>query len=198
MPIYRYTVIFEPTGEGGYVASVPALNGLAMQGETLDEAREMARAVSETRWPMPHHFYSIPRRTPHRNLRHHLSCVWGINVCILGRNLTRLIKSDRVEQTTDGRYATTHAAVPSTYGATTGRTLPQSATPPPLGTFYFHWGDENRLWLIECDEGFSLDDLLREIAVLEHKALGRVMTPPQSGGVMTGLSQACVVLQRGV
>ena len=43
MPIYRYTVIFEPAEEGGYCVFVPALNGLATQGETLEEAREMAR-----------------------------------------------------------------------------------------------------------------------------------------------------------
>lgn len=40
-----------------------------------------------------------------------------------------------------------------------------------IGTFYFHWSDKNHLWLIECDEGFSQEDLL---AVLEQKALGRV------------------------
>jgi predicted RNase H-like HicB family nuclease len=43
MQIYRYTVIFEPAEEGGYVVHVPALNGAATQGETLEEAREMAR-----------------------------------------------------------------------------------------------------------------------------------------------------------
>ena len=45
--IYRYTVIFEPAEEGGYVVHVPALNGLATQGETIDEAREMAREAIE-------------------------------------------------------------------------------------------------------------------------------------------------------
>jgi predicted RNase H-like HicB family nuclease len=43
MQIHRYTVIFEPAEEGGYVVHVPALNGAATQGETLEEAREMAR-----------------------------------------------------------------------------------------------------------------------------------------------------------
>lgn len=47
MHIYRYTVIFEPAEEGGYVVHVPALNGLATQGETLEEAREMARDAIE-------------------------------------------------------------------------------------------------------------------------------------------------------
>jgi antitoxin HicB len=43
MHIYRYTVIFEPAEEGGYVVHIPALHGAATQGETLDEAREMAK-----------------------------------------------------------------------------------------------------------------------------------------------------------
>jgi len=43
MHIYRYTVIFEPAEEGGYVVHVPALDGAATQGETLEEAREMAK-----------------------------------------------------------------------------------------------------------------------------------------------------------
>jgi predicted RNase H-like HicB family nuclease len=43
MRIYRYTVIFEPAEEGGYVVHVPALHGAATQGETLEEAREMAK-----------------------------------------------------------------------------------------------------------------------------------------------------------
>ncbi len=40
---YNFTVIFEPAEEGGYIAHVPALPGLWTQGETLAEAREMAR-----------------------------------------------------------------------------------------------------------------------------------------------------------
>lgn len=39
---YRYTVQFEPAEEGGYIVRVPALNGIATQGETLEEARAMA------------------------------------------------------------------------------------------------------------------------------------------------------------
>ena len=38
---YRYTAVFEPAEEGGYVVTVPALPGLVTQGETLDQAREM-------------------------------------------------------------------------------------------------------------------------------------------------------------
>ncbi len=39
---YSYTAVFEPAEEGGYVVLFPAIPGLATQGETLDEAREMA------------------------------------------------------------------------------------------------------------------------------------------------------------
>jgi hypothetical protein len=50
-----------------------------------------------------------------------------------------------------------------------------------IGTFYFWWGDEDCLWQIECDEEFSLDDLLLELGTLEKKALGRV----KHGGILT-------------
>src|SRR5580704_6225900 len=40
---YRYTVLFEPAEEGGYVVTCPSLPGLVTEGETLQEAREMAR-----------------------------------------------------------------------------------------------------------------------------------------------------------
>jgi antitoxin HicB len=43
MRIYRYTVIFEPAEEGGYVVTCPALPGLVTEGDTLDEARAMAQ-----------------------------------------------------------------------------------------------------------------------------------------------------------
>jgi antitoxin HicB len=43
MHIYRYTVVFEPAEEGGYIVRVLALNGAATQGETFEEAREMAK-----------------------------------------------------------------------------------------------------------------------------------------------------------
>ena len=42
------------------------------------------------------------------------------------------------------------------------------------GTLYFQWGNETcYLREIECDEGFEKDDLLRELGILEEKALGR-------------------------
>lgn len=41
--ILKYTAIFEPAEEGGYVVSVPALPGCATQGETFEEAVEMIK-----------------------------------------------------------------------------------------------------------------------------------------------------------
>lgn len=40
---YRYTVFFEPLEEGGYNVVVPAIPEICTFGETLAEAREMAR-----------------------------------------------------------------------------------------------------------------------------------------------------------
>lgn len=39
---FRYSVLFEPAEEGGYVVTCPALPGVVTEGDTLDEAREMA------------------------------------------------------------------------------------------------------------------------------------------------------------
>jgi hypothetical protein len=39
-----------------------------------------------------------------------------------------------------------------------------------MGSFYVNWMGET-IWKIECDEGFSLDDLLHELGILERKAL---------------------------
>lgn len=40
---YNFTVFFEPAVEGGYVVTCPALPGLVTEGDTLAEARRMAR-----------------------------------------------------------------------------------------------------------------------------------------------------------
>jgi antitoxin HicB len=40
---YSFTVFFEPAVEGGYVVTCPALPGLVTEGDTLAEARKMAR-----------------------------------------------------------------------------------------------------------------------------------------------------------
>ena len=40
---YRYTVFFEPAAEGGFTVTCPALPGLVTEGDTLEEARAMAK-----------------------------------------------------------------------------------------------------------------------------------------------------------
>jgi predicted RNase H-like HicB family nuclease len=45
--ILDYAVILEPAEEGGYVVSVPALPGCFTQGETVEEALEMAKDAIE-------------------------------------------------------------------------------------------------------------------------------------------------------
>lgn len=41
--VLNYTVILEPAEEGGYIVYVPALPGCVTQGETIEEALEMAK-----------------------------------------------------------------------------------------------------------------------------------------------------------
>ena len=43
----NYTVVFEASPEGGYVVYVPTLPGLVTQGETIEEARMMAKDAIE-------------------------------------------------------------------------------------------------------------------------------------------------------
>ena len=42
-----YTFVFSPEPEGGFTVTCPALPGLVTYGETLDEARRMARDAME-------------------------------------------------------------------------------------------------------------------------------------------------------
>ncbi len=41
--VLKYTVVFEPSDQGGYVASVPALPGCMSQGDTFEEASKMIK-----------------------------------------------------------------------------------------------------------------------------------------------------------
>ena len=43
----RYTVVLEQEGDGGYVASVPALPGCVSQGDTRQEAMDNIREAIE-------------------------------------------------------------------------------------------------------------------------------------------------------
>jgi hypothetical protein len=47
---YSYTVIFEPTEEGGYVVTCPALPGPVTEGDTLEEARRWQKTPSAATW----------------------------------------------------------------------------------------------------------------------------------------------------
>ena len=40
---YRYTAIFTPAEEGGYVVTVPTLDGITTEGDSLEEARTMVK-----------------------------------------------------------------------------------------------------------------------------------------------------------
>jgi hypothetical protein len=42
-----------------------------------------------------------------------------------------------------------------------------------MGSLYVSWGQGNRIWQMELEEGFSQEDLLQELGMLEEKALGR-------------------------
>ena len=39
---YTFTMLFEPAEEGGYVVTCPPLPGLVTEGDSLEEARQMA------------------------------------------------------------------------------------------------------------------------------------------------------------
>lgn len=60
--VLKYTVIFEPAEEGGYVVHVPALPGCHTQGDTFEEAKEMAKdAISGYLYVLKKHGEEIPR-----------------------------------------------------------------------------------------------------------------------------------------
>jgi predicted RNase H-like HicB family nuclease len=44
---HNFTAIFEPALEGGYVVYVPSLPGCATQGDTFEEATDMAKDAIE-------------------------------------------------------------------------------------------------------------------------------------------------------
>ncbi|MBI5614521.1 type II toxin-antitoxin system HicB family antitoxin [Candidatus Gottesmanbacteria bacterium] len=41
--VLRYTALFEPAEEGGFVVTVPKLPGVVTEGDTFEEAQEMAQ-----------------------------------------------------------------------------------------------------------------------------------------------------------
>lgn len=62
--ILKYTAIFEPAEEGGYVVSVPALPGCMTQGETFEEAVEMIKdAIAGYLFVLNKEGQKIPKET---------------------------------------------------------------------------------------------------------------------------------------
>lgn len=59
--VLRYTAVFDPAEEGGYVVTVPKLPGLVTEGDTFEEAVVMAKdaivgyleVLEESREPIP-------------------------------------------------------------------------------------------------------------------------------------------------
>ena len=83
--------------------------------------------------------------------------------------LFALAKQEDVDD--GGRYDVRSAAINIwTHGWHHPATREESET---MGTLYVRWDDDVcYLREIECDEGFDQDDLLRELGILEQKALG--------------------------
>lgn len=60
--ILKYTVVFEPAEEGGYVVHVPALSGCVTEGDSLEEATEMVKdAISGYIASLKKHKEPIPK-----------------------------------------------------------------------------------------------------------------------------------------
>jgi hypothetical protein len=60
---YNFTVLYEPAEEGGYVVKCPALPGLVTEGDTLEEARAMAKTLSGATWKASAKTACLSRRT---------------------------------------------------------------------------------------------------------------------------------------
>jgi hypothetical protein len=75
--------------------------------------------------------------------------------------------------TRDGRYDARSGAL--TIYTQPWTTEGLSAESTRMGSFAAVWGQGNRLWQLELEAGFSLEDLLEELGSLEQKALGRKM-----------------------
>ncbi|HDG98730.1 MAG TPA: type II toxin-antitoxin system HicB family antitoxin [Desulfobacterales bacterium] len=73
--IYNFTVIFEPLEEGGYDVIVPAIPEICTFGETIEEAKRMAKDAikcyleSAIKRGEPIHSKDVPKGTLRRILR---------------------------------------------------------------------------------------------------------------------------------
>jgi len=72
---YSFTILIEPNDPDGYLVTCPALPGLVTQGDTLDEAYEMAQdaiqiyveSLIEDGEPVPQDRITMPVRVSIRN-----------------------------------------------------------------------------------------------------------------------------------
>jgi len=72
---YSFTILVEPNDPDGYLVTCPALPGLVTQGDTLDEAYEMAKdaiqiyveSLIEDGEPVPQDRITMPVRVSIRN-----------------------------------------------------------------------------------------------------------------------------------
>ena len=62
----EYEIILQPESEGGFSVLVPELPGVATQGETIEEATEMAREAIESYLEAMHED-GLPTPTIHRS-----------------------------------------------------------------------------------------------------------------------------------
>jgi predicted RNase H-like HicB family nuclease len=63
--ILTYTVMFEPAGEGGYIAYVPLLPGCITQGESLEDAiKNVKDAIKGYISVLKEDGENIPRESP--------------------------------------------------------------------------------------------------------------------------------------
>jgi len=64
---HNYTVLFEPAEEGGFVVTCSELPGLVTEGDTLEEARAMAKdAIQVYLESLRADGLPFPAKTPHK------------------------------------------------------------------------------------------------------------------------------------
>lgn len=62
--VLKYTAVFEPAKEGGYVVTVPALPGCISEGDTFEESIEMIKdAIEGYLYVLKHEGHDIPKET---------------------------------------------------------------------------------------------------------------------------------------
>lgn len=62
--IAKFTAVFEPAEEGGYVVTIPSLPGCVTEGDTLEEAVEMAKdAISAYVESLKKHKQPLPKES---------------------------------------------------------------------------------------------------------------------------------------